>query len=167
MTRALLLIAALSSLVTPACTADCVEDACQDALRAQPKGELMQGITGVVAYRTDACEQSCCECSYGASVLRVYAVDEPVLDDEDAQIRLTTRMDLTRVDAEERYAQALEPGRYAVCDQDLETCANLVIEAGEVYTVNIQTVYGPTQMRVFDPDGERLTNAVVGRGAPY
>jgi hypothetical protein len=150
-----------------ACSEECVEEACEAALRAQPAADLEHGIAGVVAYRTDACVNGCCECSYSMTTLRIYAVDEPLRDIEDAQLRLQDELDFTQVDASERYAQALEPGRYAVCDSTVETCANVVIEEGEVLTVNVQTRYGPTSLRVFDPEGKRLMDAVVGLGAPY
>lgn len=150
-----------------ACSEECVREACDDALRAQPKGSLEQGIVGVVAYRTDACSNECCECNYSQGTLKFFDVDEAVRDADDAQNRFGNQAPFLTLAVDTRYAQALEPGRYAVCDESLRTCANLEVLRNEVLTLNLQLIYGPALMRVFDAQGARRKELVVGDGAPY
>ncbi len=150
-----------------ACSEECVREACDDALRAQPKGSIEQGIVGVVAYRTDACENDCCECSYSMGTLKIFAVDAAVRDAADAQARFRSQAPFITLEADARYEQALEPGRYAVCDTSLRTCANLEILRNAVLTLNLQVINGPALMRVFDATGARRNELVVGDGAPY
>jgi hypothetical protein len=155
------------ALCASACSEECVREACDDALHAQPKGSIEQGIVGVVAYRTDACENDCCECSYSTGTLKIFGTDEAVRDAEDAQARFSDQMPFMTLEVDTRYEQALEPGRYAVCDTSLRTCANIEIGRDQVLTLNLQLIFGPALMRVFDAEGARHEELVVGDGAPY
>jgi hypothetical protein len=160
-------LAALALLGLYACSEECVLEACEDFERPQAKGAIETGIVGVVAYSTDACENGCCECEYTQTALVIFPTDTPVVDSADAQQRINTATMVRMLDVDTRYAQALEPRRYAACDQQLETCANLELAAGEVFTLNVKTLNGPMQMRVFDDSGSRQRDLVVGAGAPY
>lgn len=88
-------------------------------------------------------------------------------DADDAQTRFRSRTPLITLAADTRYEQTLEPGRYAVCDDSLRTCANLELLSNEVLTLNLQVIHGPALMRVFDAGGARRKELVVGDGAPY
>lgn len=163
--RACLLVLALAGLY--ACSEECAVQACDEASKAQPSGSLETGIAGVASYRTDACSNDCCECEYTSSTLLVFEVDEPIASGEDPEERLGSEQPLRTIEIDERYAQELAAGRYAVCDQPRRTCANVELAAGQVFTVNVQTRFGPTSLRVFDDAGAQHRDWVVGDGAPY
>jgi hypothetical protein len=107
------------AICASACSEECVLEACDDALQPQPKGSIEQGIVGVVAYRTDACANDCCECNYSMGTLKIFGVDAAVRD------------------------------------------------AADALTLNLQVIYGPALMRVFDAESVRRKELVVGDGAPY
>jgi hypothetical protein len=160
-------LAALVLLGLNACSEECVVEACEDFERPQAKGAIETGIVGVVAYTTDACQNDCCECTYTQARLLVFETDTATEDATEVQARFADAPPLHTLEIDTRYTQALEPGRYAACDQQLRTCANLEIAAGEVFTLNVKTLRGPMQMRVFDDSGTRQRDLVVGAGAPY
>src|SRR5687768_4747602 len=90
-----------------ACTEECVVEACDDAKRSQGKGSLETGIVGIAAYRTDACENDCCECEYTEAALKIFAVDRAVESAADAQARLSQAAPLREVFIKMRYAEEL------------------------------------------------------------
>jgi hypothetical protein len=147
--------------------AGCRTEACEDAERAQSDDAIETGIVGVVAYRSDSCGNDCCECQRFWSRLLIFKSDKAVVDGADARKRFEQVEPLHTLRADMRYAQALEPGRYVACDEDLRTCANLELAKGEVFTLNLQAHKGPLWMRVFDAKGARHKELVVGDGAAY
>ena len=136
-----------------ACSEECAREACDEVHQAQGAGTLEQGLVGVIAYSTDACENGCCECTYSSIELDVYAVSAPVTSAAQARAQLEQATPVATIAADERYAQALDEGMYVVCVRDFERCANIEIAAGDVTTLNVRTLYGPTQLVVFDANG--------------
>ena len=161
------LCVAFTALALHGCTADCATEACDDFEKPHPTGSIQTGIVGVVAYATDVCENDCCECTYSQTTLLVFETDTPVTDGTDAQARFAQMDPKHTLALDTRYAQPLDPGRYAACGPNLDTCANLEIADGQVFTLNLKTLHGPMQMRVFDDSGTRQRDLVVGAGAPF
>jgi hypothetical protein len=133
------------------CLDECAREACDAAAVPHARGELEQGVVGVIATRSDACRNDCCPCSWSQAELTVWHSDQPL--DEGQGLRLVASgMPAATIDARRAYSFALEPGEHMLCLSS--TCAGLHIEPGVVFTVNVQQRYGPSSLLVFGP-GDR------------
>ena len=130
--------------------------------RAGPRrqGKIQQGVVGVIAYRTDACEQSCCACAFEDAELWLLPLDEPVTSEAEALAAVaggsSSGMTLKVSGA---YEQALDVGSYLLCYRS--KCAALDVQAGEVFTVNLQLRYGPPSVIVFAPNDGHASDDLV------
>jgi len=147
--RALPLLALVVILATSAygCLDECAQEAC-DAARVPRGGDAVeQGVTGVVASKSDVCEDGCCACSWAQAELNVWRSDAPV--DLAQGLLLVQREPDATITADRSYTLALEPGHHMLCLRD--TCARLELARGELFTVNVQLRYGPPSLLVFGP----------------
>lgn len=136
---------------------ECDVEACEAAAQAQPSGEVETGLVGIAAYKTDACTGAgpCCPCEYSRGTLLVFETDDALEPHTDKMQRFGDVEPTFTIRVEDRYALTLEPRRYVVCDGALEACANLELDEGEVFTVNLQLAFGPPRLQVFDDAGQR------------
>jgi hypothetical protein len=155
--RLTVLLFAISAAYACGPDEECDVEACEAAAQAQPSGEVETGLVGVAAYKTDSCTGAgpCCPCRYSQGTLLVFETDDALEPHTDKMQRFGDVEPTFTIRVEERYALTLEPRRYVVCDVALEACANLELDEGEVFTVNLQRVFGPPRLQVFDDAGQR------------
>jgi hypothetical protein len=137
---------------------DCAQEACDAAETPRAHAGIEQGVAGVIASRSDVCENECCACSWAREQLTVWHSDEPV--NAGKGLRLVASGDPDAIiDVERSYAHALDPGEHMLCLHDL--CAALHIERGDVFTVNVQLRYGPPSLIVYGPDDREPRDDLV------
>jgi hypothetical protein len=147
--------------MTSSCSEECFLEPCEEAGRAQHTDAIDRGITGVIAYKSDSCTNGCCECSFETTQLTIFEVSEPVTSVAQVQAQLGGATPTLTVDANERYSQSLDVGRYVVCARQFERCANIEITQSGVLTLNVHLFFGPTRIVVFDADGTERPELVL------
>ena len=158
--RAFVAVLVLLPIGLLACEPDCQESACDAARAPGDSRAIEQGVVGVVAYRTDACEHSCCACTFEDTTFAIAHLSEPVVDEAGAFAAVARAGTMFEAfDVHHRYERALEPGDYLLCY--LSKCAALHVDAGAVFTVNLQRRYGPPSLIVFAPDSDAQRDDLV------
>ncbi|HKU41824.1 MAG TPA: hypothetical protein VJR89_26890 [Polyangiales bacterium] len=132
---------------------ECEKGPCEATQKPQRARVIEQGVIGVVAYETDACDANCCECSWSEAQLTLWSAAEPFRDREAVLARLAQGAPTERFSVEADYEHALLPGHYLLCE--MNACAALSIDRSVVFTVNLQQVFGPTQLVVFASGEQR------------
>ena len=130
----------------PACS-PCNRTGC-DATSGPVADTGQAAIAGVVASESDAVGNGCQECPLGTATLAIWKTSGPVTDDAGAQAVVNASAATVSVQADQRYAQALDPGSYLVCQRP--DCVSVDVVAAHVTTVHIKQILGPTQFIVFD-----------------
>jgi hypothetical protein len=141
------------------CESSCDEAACEAVQRPQ-SATIDQGVVGVVAYRTDACVNNCCGCSAGKTTLEVWQTNLRVVDASQANATVAMGLPTLEIEANGAYARRLDAGNYLLCTflgSDGQ-CAAIEVAVGDVFTVNVQTLYGPSTMVTFQPDATTPSN---------
>lgn len=105
-------------------------------------------IAGVVASESDVIGNGCQACPLGTATLAIWKTSGPVTDDAGAQAVVDASAATMTIQADQRYAQALDPGSYLICQRPF--CVSADIAAGHVTTVHIMQINGPIQFIVFD-----------------
>jgi len=141
------------------CESSCDEAACE-AVQRPHSATIDQGVAGVIAYRTDACENNCCGCSAGNTTLEVWQTNLRVADASQANTAVAMDLPTLEIQANGAYARRLDAGNYLLCTflgSDGQ-CAAIEVAAGDVFTVNVQTLYGPSKMVIFEPNATTPSN---------
>src|SRR5947207_150659 len=112
--RASAAIAVLAAFPCVSCD-PCETGACDAAQTPRSHSKISQGVTGVIAIRSDNCENGCCACSYSDAELRLVEAAEPVTRQNAASIAAEGKSSKT-IHARHDYVQALDPGDYLLCE---------------------------------------------------
>ena len=140
----------------------CARDACEAAERPAGARAIEQGIAGFVSYESDAGSNGCFPCARSTARLDVWPAPGPVTTVAEAEALIAAGPSSVTIMADGQYQRALPPGAYLVCVLP-GACAQVSLGAGQVATVNVQRVYGPTGLVVFDPGASTRR---PGRGLP-
>jgi hypothetical protein len=111
-------------------------------------------MAGFIAYATDACGDGCCKCSAESDALAIWRMSVVVTTSDAAMSDMRNAQLVDRISVTGGYERALDAGNYLVCDAD--SCVGFAVGATGVVTVNVQKVYGPSQIIAFAPDGTSL-----------
>jgi hypothetical protein len=130
----------------------CEREACEAARRPYRGQALAQGISGVVSSESDSGSNGCFPCAWGEARLDVWATPTPVGNAAEAEAVVAAGPARTTILARQRYQQPLGPGSYLACVLP-GSCAAFSLAAGEVVSMNVRTLYGPTQLVLFPPAG--------------
>ena len=129
------------------CGSDCDRDGC-DSMNDPAPNTGQSAVSGVIASESDVVANGCQECPFSSMTLEFRPVTASVTTRTEAQTIFDTVTPVV-VNADGTYAQALEPGAYLACAQ-LE-CVNIEVRPGQVTTLHIRALFGPTQFVSFDP----------------
>ncbi len=148
--------------MVPACTL-CNRAGC-DATAGPVADTGQASIAGVVASESDAIGNGCQACPLGTATLAIWKTSGPVTDDTGAQAIVDASAATVTIQADQRYAQALDPGSYLICQRPY--CVSIDVAAGHVTTVHIKEIFGPTQFIVFDAQSKSPRTATTLEIAP-
>lgn len=113
-------------------------------------------LAGSVAYKTDVGENGCVESTLTEAELWIW----PGPADTEAAVDtlVASTEPLMKHVANRSYELLLAPGDYLVCA--MNACANVALTAGHTTTLNVLTIYGPTQFFAAAP-GEKKTTRLT------
>jgi hypothetical protein len=114
------------------------------------------GAAGIVASESDVVANGCQECPFSETDLSAWKVDQPVQDAATAQAIIAAGPPYVSGHVVENYIMTLDPGHHLFCS-GTTNCIGIEITEGEMLTVNVAQVYGPTSFRVGRPN-EALAN---------
>ena len=146
--RPVVALVAVTALVA-ACT-PCNRDGC-DAMVSAAAQSGHSGIAGIVASESDVVSNGCQQCRFGVAALGFWKAGAPVTDAAAAKALVAAGPAAAKMQANERYETALDPGSYLACTQ--LGCAAVEVVAGRVTTVNARVINGPPQFMVVDGGG--------------
>ena len=165
----LLLLAALS--------AGCIEEDCDregcDAVEKPAAGyTISTGIAGAVASQSDVVANGCCECPLSTGEILVFEAPEVFTASDEIEAYLEQNQEHTTVSVSDEYEHALSEGMYLVCAYDSggldAQCASVDIRQGDVFTVHVVYVFGPTSLRLFEPgQDEASTTGIYDVSLPW
>jgi hypothetical protein len=132
---------------------DCDRAGC-DSFSKRASAGIAQGVAGAVSVESDAVADGCQVCAFSEAGLEIWpAPADGRLAPGAAACPLMAAPAFASLTALEHYERQLDPGQYLICvvgGKD-RPCIGIAVTAGQVTTLNVKHVYGPSIVAVLDP----------------
>lgn len=151
MKKPLLLLLALAPALV-GCN-DCDRGGCE-SFSKRAKAGIAQGVAGTVSLESDAVADGCQICAFSEAGLEIWSTPADARLAPGAEAcPLMAAPAFASLTALGHYERQLDPGQYLVCvvgGKD-RPCIGITVTAGQVTTLNVKHVYGPSIVAVLDP----------------